>query len=175
MSTGWTSEKERFVGVASNGYCYIVSANTHLVPCPPTAQFCSRLSNPKSYSMNTLSKGQSTSPFRFFCLSPGTDRLHPRVLSACKDGLFKKGGLCSVDVAVIIFSGHPIHPRQSDSIFYQYEECPDHHVIVKLYQYCSVDMNDIVHAFHNGHIDSTRSTARLCTRVQLLPLHQSEI
>ncbi|KAJ3480547.1 hypothetical protein NLJ89_g12273 [Agrocybe chaxingu] len=46
-----------------------------------------------------------------------------------KNGLFKKayelGVLCSVDVAVIIF-----------------EERPGHHV--KLYQYCSSDINNIV-------------------------------
>jgi hypothetical protein len=65
-----------------------------------------------------------------------------------KNGLFKKayelGVLCSVDVAVIIFGEymHSVHPAQF-FYFYQYEEeRPGHHV--KLYQYCSGDINDIV-------------------------------
>ncbi|KAH6903718.1 hypothetical protein BKA70DRAFT_1433342 [Coprinopsis sp. MPI-PUGE-AT-0042] len=58
-----------------------------------------------------------------------------------KNGLFKKayelGVLCSVDVAVIIF-----------------EERPGHHV--KLYQYCSTDIHDIVgrHMKHDGEKDT---------------------
>ncbi|KIK68673.1 hypothetical protein GYMLUDRAFT_54263 [Collybiopsis luxurians FD-317 M1] len=58
-----------------------------------------------------------------------------------KHGLFKKayelGVLCSVDVAVIIF-----------------EEKPGHHV--KLYQYCSSDVHDIVqrHLRHDGEKDT---------------------
>ncbi|KAF8159135.1 hypothetical protein B0H34DRAFT_630791, partial [Crassisporium funariophilum] len=58
-----------------------------------------------------------------------------------KNGLFKKayelGVLCSVDVAVIIF-----------------EERPGHHV--KLYQYGSADIHDIVqrHIRHDGEKDT---------------------
>ncbi|KAF9522359.1 hypothetical protein CPB83DRAFT_777192 [Crepidotus variabilis] len=58
-----------------------------------------------------------------------------------KNGLFKKayelGVLCSVDVAVIIF-----------------EERPGHHV--KLYQYCSSDIHDMVqrHLRHDGEKDT---------------------
>ncbi|KAF9445246.1 hypothetical protein P691DRAFT_795734 [Macrolepiota fuliginosa MF-IS2] len=58
-----------------------------------------------------------------------------------KNGLFKKayelGVLCSVDVAVIIF-----------------EERPGHHL--KLYQYCSSDIHDIVqrHLRHDGEKDT---------------------
>ncbi|KAE9404587.1 SRF-like protein [Gymnopus androsaceus JB14] len=58
-----------------------------------------------------------------------------------KHGLFKKayelGVLCSVDVAVIIF-----------------EEKPGHHL--KLYQYCSSDIHDIVqrHVRHDGEKDT---------------------
>ncbi|KAL0959417.1 hypothetical protein HGRIS_014663 [Hohenbuehelia grisea] len=58
-----------------------------------------------------------------------------------KNGLFKKayelGVLCSVDVAVIIF-----------------EERPGHHL--KLYQYCSTDINDIVqrHVRYDGEKDT---------------------
>ncbi|CAA7268949.1 unnamed protein product [Cyclocybe aegerita] len=58
-----------------------------------------------------------------------------------KNGLFKKayelGVLCSVDVAVIIF-----------------EERPGHHL--KLYQYCSSDINNIVqrHLHHDGEKDT---------------------
>jgi MADS-box transcription factor len=58
-----------------------------------------------------------------------------------KNGLFKKayelGVLCSVDVAVIIF-----------------EERPGHHV--KLYQYGSADIHDIVqrHLRHDGEKDT---------------------
>lgn len=58
-----------------------------------------------------------------------------------KNGLFKKayelGVLCSVDVAVIIF-----------------EERPGHHL--KLYQYCSGDIHDIVqrHLRHDGEKDT---------------------
>ncbi|THV00728.1 SRF-like protein [Dendrothele bispora CBS 962.96] len=58
-----------------------------------------------------------------------------------KNGLFKKAYelavLCSIDVAVIIF-----------------EEKPGHHV--KLYEYCSSDVNDIVNrrVRHEGEKDS---------------------
>ncbi|KAF9494273.1 SRF-like protein [Pleurotus eryngii] len=58
-----------------------------------------------------------------------------------KNGLFKKayelGVLCSVDVAVIIF-----------------EERPGHHL--KLYQYCSTDIHDIVqrHVRYEGEKDT---------------------
>ncbi|KAF9077436.1 hypothetical protein BDP27DRAFT_610120 [Rhodocollybia butyracea] len=58
-----------------------------------------------------------------------------------KHGLFKKayelGVLCSVDVAVIIF-----------------EQKPGHHL--KLYQYCSSDVHDIVqrHIHHDGEKDT---------------------
>jgi len=75
----------------------------------------------------------------------------PHVLSPHlkrKNGLFKKayelGVLCSVDVAVIIF-GEPLHPPTVAQFFYFYqfeEERPGHHL--KLYQYCSADINDIV-------------------------------
>ncbi|KAH6901767.1 hypothetical protein BKA70DRAFT_1113556, partial [Coprinopsis sp. MPI-PUGE-AT-0042] len=59
-----------------------------------------------------------------------------------KNGLFKKayelGVLCSVDVAVIILV----------------QERPGHHV--KLYQYCSTDIHDIVgrHMKHDGEKDT---------------------
>lgn len=73
-----------------------------------------------------------------------------------KNGLFKKayelGVLCSVDVAVIIFGAFSPLSRLNDSLlscidpsFYLYrvEERPGHQV--KLYQYCSGDIDEIVH------------------------------
>ncbi|TFK98531.1 hypothetical protein BDV98DRAFT_512173 [Pterulicium gracile] len=60
-----------------------------------------------------------------------------------KNGLFKKayelGVLCSVDVAVIIFENKPSN---------------GHHV--KLHQYCSTDIHDVVqrHMRHDGEKDS---------------------
>ncbi|THH30512.1 hypothetical protein EUX98_g3682 [Antrodiella citrinella] len=72
-------------------------------------------------------------------------RRHPHQHLQRKNGLFKKayelGVLCSVDVAVIIF-----------------EERPGHHV--KLYQYCSTDVHNIVqrHVRFDGEKD-TRTPA----------------
>ena len=65
-----------------------------------------------------------------------------------KNGLFKKayelGVLCSVEVAVIIFGRlfNNFYPDDPDSIFIVPEERPGHHV--KLYQYGSNDIHDIV-------------------------------
>ncbi|KAJ7925229.1 hypothetical protein B0H13DRAFT_1448832, partial [Mycena leptocephala] len=69
-----------------------------------------------------------------------------------KNGLFKKayelGVLCSVDVAVIIFGAHT----------YEYllnsEQRPGHNV--KLYQYCSGDVQNIVqrHISFDGEKDT---------------------
>ena len=52
--------------------------------------------------------------------------------------------LCSVDVAVIIFGRllSNFYPDDPDSIFIVAEERPGHHV--KLYQYGSADIHDIV-------------------------------
>jgi hypothetical protein len=51
--------------------------------------------------------------------------------------------LCSVDVAVIIFGRfNNFYPDDPDSIFIVAEERPGHHV--KLYQYGSADIHDIV-------------------------------
>ena len=52
--------------------------------------------------------------------------------------------LCSVDVAVIIFGwlSSNFYPDDPDSIFIVAEERPGHHV--KLYQYGSADIHDIV-------------------------------
>jgi transcription factor RLM1 len=74
-----------------------------------------------------------------------------------KNGLFKKayelGVLCSVDVAVIIFGAWSPLSRLNDvsliccidsSIYlYRVEERPGHQV--KLYQYCSGDIDEIAH------------------------------
>ena len=75
----------------------------------------------------------------------------PYFISSCiqrKNGLFKKayelGVLCSVEVAVIIFGRlfSNFYPDDPDSIFIVAEERPGHHV--KLYQYGSADVHDIV-------------------------------
>jgi len=70
-----------------------------------------------------------------------------------KNGLFKKayelGVLCSVDVAVIIFGAYPrsCHNMKlplthlSIRLFIITEERPGHHV--KLYQYCSGNIDEI--------------------------------
>ena len=89
-----------------------------------------------------------------------------------KNGLFKKayelGVLCSVDVAVIIFGRlfNNFYLDDPDSIFIIAEERPGHHV--KLYQYGSGDIHDIV----QRHLRVSR--LRFFCSCCLLPIHQHD-
>ena len=91
-----------------------------------------------------------------------------------KNGLFKKayelGVLCSVDVAVIIFGQRSPSPRpvakliRSTGLVYLYltEERPGHHV--KLYQYCSGNVEEIV----QRHAKVSRGTFLLLSIVLII-------
>ena len=113
------------------------------------------MSTARTQPFSYLFKGKTY--FRYFCNGENAWQTLIFVLALYfyqrKNGLFKKayelGVLCSVDVAVIIFGEcgpssclcDLVHARFRFTYLFS-EERPGHHV--KLYQYCSGNIDDVV-------------------------------